>query len=128
MVTFIYSIKSHGKLVRQPSQQKGLLSLLADDNTRDIYWCAFLKFLRKLLLTTPTEAVMTELLGFLEPWCDDEQVLEDGETFEEEKQRQEIYTHHLGAQVDLETDTAATAAAAELLVLKPLTSYPRLCP
>ena len=71
---------------------------------------------------------MTELLGFLEPWCDDEQVLEDGETFEEEKQRQEIYTHHLEAQVDLETDTAAAAAAAELLVLKPLTSYPRLCP
>ncbi len=37
MVTFIYSIESHDELVRQSPQQKGLLSLFADDNTRDIY-------------------------------------------------------------------------------------------
>jgi hypothetical protein len=67
MITFICNIETHGELVRQPPQQKELLSLLADDNTRDIYWCVFLKFLLKLLLTTPTEAAMTEMLGFLEP-------------------------------------------------------------
>ncbi len=62
--------------------------------------------------TTPTEATMTELLGFVEPWCDGEQVLEDGATFEEEKERQEIYAHHLAAQVALETSTETAVAAA----------------
>ena len=55
---------------------------------------------------------MTELIGFLESWCDGEQVLEDGETFEEEKERQEIYTHHVAAQADLETVIEVAEAAA----------------
>ena len=113
MVTFIFNIERHGELVRQPPQQKGLLSLFSDDNTRDIYWCVFFKFLCKFLLTTPTEVVMTELMGFLESWCDGDQVLEDGATFEEEKERQEIYTHHLASQVALETATASAAAVPE---------------
>jgi hypothetical protein len=83
------------------------MQALTDDNTRDMYWCAVLKFLCDLLLTTPSEEAMTELLGFLEPMCDSEEVHEIGSTFEEEKTRQEIYKHHLSAQADLVTVTAA---------------------
>ena len=61
--------------------------MLADDTTRDLYWCAILKFLRVLLLTTPSEAVMEELVGILEPMCDDELVHEFGATLEEEVER-----------------------------------------
>jgi hypothetical protein len=66
-----------------------------DDSTRDLYWCVVLKFLRDLLLATPSEEAMTELLGFLEPMWNGEEVQEIGSTFEEEKARQEIYKHHL---------------------------------
>ena len=65
------------------------------------------------MLTKPAEAAMTELLGFLEPWCDGEEVLEDGSTFEEEKERQEIYAHHLATQAVLAAATEAAAAAAD---------------
>ena len=54
---------------------------------------------------------MTELLGFLEPWYDGEQVVEDGATFEEEKERQEIYVHHLSAQDDLVTVTVTSSTS-----------------
>ena len=48
-------IQTGGKWVRQPSQETGLMQALTDDNTRDMYWCAVLKFLCDLLLTTPSE-------------------------------------------------------------------------
>ena len=121
MLTFICNIKNRGEWVRQPPQEIGLLSVIADDTPRDIYWCVFLKFLRNLILTTPTETAMTELLGFLDPWCDGEDVLEDGTTFkfEEEKERQDIYVHHLSAQVALAA-VSATARCVFLLSLKKL--------
>ena len=57
---------------------------------------------------------MEELLGILEPMCDDEFVHEFGATLEEEVERQDIYEHHKEAQVALVTTktVAATAAAA----------------
>ena len=54
MLTFICNIKNRGEWVRQPPQEIGLLSVIADDTTRDIYWCVFLKFLHKLLLMALT--------------------------------------------------------------------------
>jgi hypothetical protein len=91
------------------------MQALVDDNTRDLYWCAVLKFLRDLLLVTPSEESMTELLGFLQPMCDREKVLEIGSTFEDEKARQEIYKHHLSAHAALAAATSAVAAAAAAL-------------
>ena len=54
------------------------MHVMADDNTCDLYWCDILKFLCVLLLTTPSETVMEELLDTLEPMCDGELVHEFG--------------------------------------------------
>ena len=74
-----------------------------------------LKFLLDLLLTTPSDLVMTEMLGILEPMCQKEEVLEIGATLEEMTVREEIYGHHLTAQAAAAAaagDAAAAAAAA----------------
>ena len=52
-VTFICIIKTGGTWVRQLPKDIGLMQTLQDDSTRDLYWCAVLKFLRRLVLTTP---------------------------------------------------------------------------
>ena len=71
------------------------MQALTDDSTCDLYWCTVLKFLCDLLFATPSEEAMTELLGFLEPMCNGEEVQEIGSTSDEERERQEIYKHHL---------------------------------
>ena len=93
--------------VRQPLEDISLLDALATGPRRDLYLCVVLKFLRDLLLATPSEEAMTELLGILEPMCDKEEVHEIGSTFEEEKTRQEIYEHHHETQDALVTTSAA---------------------
>jgi hypothetical protein len=45
---------------------------------RDLYWCAVLKFMRDLYLTTPSDTGMLAILGSLEPMCQKELLLEDG--------------------------------------------------
>ncbi len=87
MLTFTCSIKTGGTWVRQLPQEIGLMHVMADDTTRDLYWCVILQFLCGLLLTTPSESVMEELLGILDPMCDDEFVHEFGATLEEEVER-----------------------------------------
>jgi hypothetical protein len=92
LLSFDSSIKTaHGKWVRQPQQEIGLLMALANDTMRDLYWCAVLKFQRELLLATPSDAVMTAML---EPMCHLEEVLKIGSTIEEVDERREIYGHH----------------------------------
>ena len=68
---------------------------------RDIFWCAVLKFMRKLFLTTPSAAGMQELMGILEPMCQGEEVLEIGESQEEQEERAGIYKLHVEAQAAL---------------------------
>ena len=108
MLTFTCSIKTGGTWVRQLAKEIGLMQVMQDDTTRDLYWCAVLRFLRRLFLTTPSEAAMEELLGILEPMCDDELVHEWGATLEEEMERQDMYEHHKQAQAAL---AAAKAVA-----------------
>ena len=76
MVTFICSIKTGGTWVHQMPKDIGLMKAMHDDTTCDLYWCPVLKFLCRLFLTTPSEAVMEEQLGILEPMCDGELVHE----------------------------------------------------
>jgi hypothetical protein len=64
MLTFTCSIKTGGTWVRQLPKEIGLMQVMQDDTARDLYWCAVLKFLRELFLTTPSEEAMGELLGF----------------------------------------------------------------
>ena len=81
---------------------------LGDDDIRELYWCVVLKFQRDLLLTTPSDTVMTAMIGILEPMCQLEEVLEIGATHEEELERQETDRHHREAQDAL---VAANVAA-----------------
>jgi hypothetical protein len=67
---------------------------LADEAMRDLYWCAVLKFMRTLLLTTPTDAAMAGMLGVLEPMCNKDEVEEIGASMEESDERDAIYGHH----------------------------------
>ena len=71
-----------------------------------------LKFLLDLLLTTPSDLVMTEMLGILEPMCQKEEVLEIGATLEEMTVREEIYGQNLTAQAAAAAAAAAGDAAA----------------
>ena len=106
--------RAGGTWVRQPAEEISLLVALADDTVRDLYLCAVLKFLRDLLLTTPSDQAMTEMLGILEQMCQKEEVLEIGATEEDESQeteRQEIYSDHSAEQ-------AALVAATVLLRLR----------
>ena len=89
------------------------MDVMTDDTTRDLYWCAVLKFQRVLLLTTPSETVMEEVLDILESMCDDELVHEWGANLEEEVERQDIYEHHKEAQTTL----AVTKADVVLFML-----------
>ena len=81
MLTFTYIIKTGGMWVRQLHKAIGLMQVIQDDTTRDLYWCVVLKFLREFFLTTPSEEAIGELLGFLEPMCDDEVVHEYGTVY-----------------------------------------------
>jgi hypothetical protein len=86
--SFTCSIKTSGKWKVQPVQEIGLLEALADPTVADLYWCGVFKFQRDLLLTTPSDAVMTVMLGILEPMCQLEEVLEIGTTPDEDESRQ----------------------------------------
>ena len=51
MITVNSSIqRAGGRWVRQATEELNLLVVLADDNVRDLYLCAVLKFLRDVLL------------------------------------------------------------------------------
>ncbi len=108
-VTFICSIKTGGTWVRQLFKDIGVMQALLDDSTRDLYWCAVLKFLCRLFLTIPSEATMEELLGILEPMCDGELVHEFGASESEEMDRQQ-------AKTALTAVMAVTAAAHSAVV------------
>jgi hypothetical protein len=93
----------------------GLMDVMTDDTTRDLYWYDVLKFQCVLLLTTPSETVMEEVLDILEPMCDDELVHEWGANLEEEVERQDIYEHHKEAQTTLAV-TKADAVVVDAVV------------
>ena len=57
--------------------------------------------MRKLFLTTPSAAGMQELMGILEPMCLGEEVLEIGESQEEQEERAGIYKLHVEAKAVL---------------------------
>jgi hypothetical protein len=71
--------------------------------------CVVLKFLSDLLLVTPSDQVMTEIL--FEQMCNLEEVLKIGSTFEEEKTRQEFYEYHRKEQTVLVTATDVDAVS-----------------
>ena len=58
-----------GRVNRSPTS-------VPDDTVRDLYLCPVLKFLRDLLMTTPSDLTMTVMLGILEDMCPKEEVLE----------------------------------------------------
>jgi hypothetical protein len=78
----VYSqvFKMRGTWVLQPVAEIGLADVLADPALRDIFWCATLKFMRTLFLATPSAAGMEDLMGFLEPMSQGEEVLEIGQS------------------------------------------------
>ena len=80
--------------VRQPTEEINLLVVLGDDTVRDLYLCSVLKFLSDLLLDTPSDDVMTSMLGIREPMCEKEKVYEIGATEDEMTERLEIYEHN----------------------------------
>ena len=56
MITVNSSIqRAGGTWVRQPAEEINLLVALADDTVRDLYLFAVMKFLRDLLLATPSD-------------------------------------------------------------------------
>ena len=59
-ISFMYSINTGGKWVRQTTKEIGLRQALSDDSTCNMYWCTVLKFLCDLLVTTPSEEVMMD--------------------------------------------------------------------
>ena len=110
MLAFNSSIQRTGVTwVGQPAEEIGLLVALPDDNVRDLHLCAVLKFLCDLLLATPSDQVMTEIL--FEQMCNLEEVLKIGSTFEEEKKRQEFYEHRWKEQTVLVTATDVDAVS-----------------
>ena len=59
MITFNLSIQRAGeRWVHQTSDEINLLVVLSDDTVRDLYLCIVLKFLRDLLLVTPSDDAM----------------------------------------------------------------------
>ena len=64
MLKFHLQHQDRWDVVRQLPKEIGLMQVMQDDTARDLYWCAVLKFLRELFLTTPSEEAMGELLGF----------------------------------------------------------------
>ena len=78
-ITFTSSIQmSGGTWVHQSEEDIGLLDTLESDPTRDLYLCSVLKFQCDLVLDTPSEDVMIELIDMLELMCDKEEVHEIG--------------------------------------------------
>ncbi len=75
--------------------------------------------MRTLLLATPTDAVMTAMLGVLERMCNREEVEEIGASMEESDERDAIYEHHRAAAVALAAANVAAgdAVAADALAV-----------
>ncbi len=91
MLSFTCSFHISGTWVLQVVQEITLTAALADDTTRDLYWCAVLKFMRSLFLTTPTDAVMAGMLGVFEPMCNKEEVEDIGASIKDSDRHVSAY-------------------------------------
>ncbi len=90
----------------------GLLETLNYELVCDVWEFAYLKFLRDLFHTTPSDIIMGQMLGRLESVYLDETVEERVATVEEQLERETIYGNHLESQAVLVAATTAAAAAA----------------